>query len=155
MIGVPCTASRGRTRIRRPSIAMTVTRCRPTGFGRSADRVVNTRRSWFVVSSRGFTRRTLLSALVQPGQDEELIVGGDSVDGIREAVVEDEPRLGRALVALLGRRPPARKRGRAGAYDHELHPETLASPAFCEAVAARGRDRAGGKPPAVGRRASL
>lgn len=38
MIGLRCTASKSRTRTRRPSIEMTVTRCRPTGFGLSADR---------------------------------------------------------------------------------------------------------------------
>ena len=43
--GVPSTASRPRTCTRPPSIAATSTRCRPIGFGRSAERVVNTPRS--------------------------------------------------------------------------------------------------------------
>src|SRR5215207_11394723 len=57
-IGVPSTASRCRTLTRSPSIDRTSTSCRPIGFGRSAERVLNTPRSGLRGSSRGCTRRT-------------------------------------------------------------------------------------------------
>ena len=52
-IGVPSSASRFRTSTLMPSIAEISTLCNPTGFGRSAERVLNTPRSGFAGSSRG------------------------------------------------------------------------------------------------------
>jgi hypothetical protein len=55
---VPSIASMGPMRMRRPSMARTVTGWRPSGFGRSGDRVANTPVSRRRLSPRGRTRRT-------------------------------------------------------------------------------------------------
>ena len=60
--GVPSIASSGPTASSRPSIPSTVTSCRPSGFGRSDERVAKTPVSGRDSSSRGCTWRTLRSA---------------------------------------------------------------------------------------------
>jgi hypothetical protein len=57
-IGVSFKASRCRTWIRRPSIAAMTTSCRPIGFGRSGDRVLNTPFCGLDVSPLGCTDST-------------------------------------------------------------------------------------------------
>ena len=62
-IGVPSIASKARTRSRvGASMAVTVTRCRPMGFGRSDDHVAKTPVSGVVGSPRGCVCKTLRSA---------------------------------------------------------------------------------------------
>jgi hypothetical protein len=57
-MGVPCNASRARTWTLSPAIESTSTSWSPIGFGRSADRVLNTPCLGVVTSSRGWTRST-------------------------------------------------------------------------------------------------
>ena len=47
---------------------------------------------------------------VKPGQDEELVSGLDALEPLDDVGLEDQPRIGRALVALLGRRLRVRER---------------------------------------------
>ena len=58
MIGVPCTASSARTRMRTPSTAVISTRCKPTGLGRSGERVLNTPARALETSPLGRTLKT-------------------------------------------------------------------------------------------------
>ena len=94
-----------------PATSSTVTRCRPIGFGRCGERVAKTpgRRTAYQ-SPRGCTperrpgraRSSHVSTSSSSPSAIPSSAGGD-------ARLEHEPRLGRALVALLGRRRGVRR----------------------------------------------
>ena len=101
-MGVPSRASRSRSRIRRPSTASTSTVCRPIGFGRSAERVLNTPRSGLAASSRGWTRRTSRRRAIEPGKDDEPVARRDVRSASATELVEREPCVRGALAPCFG-----------------------------------------------------
>ena len=44
----------------------------------------------------------IAAGTIQPGQDDDLAACSDTVEGVKNRRLEDEPRVWRALVALLG-----------------------------------------------------
>jgi len=117
--GVPSIASKGPTASSRPSIPCTVTSWRPSGFGRSDERVANTRqRPRLVVTRVHLENRPI--RLVQPRHENEPIADADPLKRARDGRLQDDPRVGCSLAALTGRVLPPQE-GRADDADRLQH----------------------------------
>ena len=117
---MPSTASSGRTCTRSPSIATTSTSCRPIGFGRSAERVPNTPRSGPRRVVARVDLQDVAARAVQPGEDDQAVARRDALEPGDDARLEGDPRVGRALVALLRRRRGIGEGGGDGADRAQL-----------------------------------
>ena len=100
MTGVPSSASRWLTRIRKSSIDRIVTRCRPIGFGRSGDRVLNDAGDRSVGIAAGVNSQNVTLCQVQPGQHQDLAARGEVLRGITHLRIENDPGVRSTLVAL-------------------------------------------------------
>ena len=103
MMGVPFRASRCRTCSRRPSTAVMTTSCRPIGFGRSEDRVLNTPSCFLARSSRMHCEHVPTSA-IEPGDKNQFIARSDALQPFEDFWFEHQPRCRRAFVGLSGGR---------------------------------------------------
>ena len=101
--GVPSIASRPRTVSQRSSwTSRTSTRCSPIGFGRSAERVANTPVSGLPGVVPGMNLEHFPVGLVEPGEENDFVAGLDRVERLDEGREDLDPRVGGALMTLLG-----------------------------------------------------
>ena len=109
-IGVPSIASRFRTWTRSPSTESDLDpvepdRVRPVRRARAEDALQRAR----LVASR-VDLQDVAVAPVEPGEDDHVVARPDPVERLGDLRLEHEPRVRRALVALLGRRGEVRER---------------------------------------------
>ena len=101
-IGVRSIASRSRTRIRVPCMTRICTRWRPIGFGRSADRVLNTPVSGLAGLSLGCTTSTSRRAR-SSHVSTRTSTGFEVAQSLAEPLVEDQPGVWSTFVSLFRR----------------------------------------------------
>ena len=100
MMGVPSKASRLRTPSLHPSTAVTSTWCRPSGFGRCGERVLNTpRRACRRIAPRVHAE-DVSTRSIEPGDDDDLITDPNAPQAFEQVLVEDEKRLRCTFVGL-------------------------------------------------------
>src|SRR5215213_4016210 len=74
---------------------------------------------------------------VEPGQHQQLVAGRDPVEPVGDALREHQPRLGRSLVALLGRARPVGERRLHGSDRDEVHARKVYRGAMASEESAR------------------